>query len=76
MSNQEEKVNKEFLYVLDRIKELSLKTPANKPIDYWIEFLFAVPGVPMGKDQSMILEKLEEMEVLKIINPGGYGEYE
>ena len=32
MSNQGEKVNKEFLYVLDRIKELSLKTPLNKPI--------------------------------------------
>lgn len=73
-----EKVNKQFLFVMDKIYELSLKTSNNKPIDYWVNFLFInADGVyPTPQEEIKILEKFEEMGLIKITNPGGTGEWE
>jgi len=72
----EEKINKERWYVLGKIKERSLRIKADEPIKYWVNFSFADGDNPSGKDEAATLEKLEELGVIKILNPGGTGEYE
>ena len=73
-----EKINKEFWYVLKKIKMEFLRTKSGQPIDYWINpgFVDLTGEIPSAKNQIKILEKLEESEAIKILNPGGTGEYE
>jgi len=76
--NPEEKINKEFWYVLKKIKTESLRTKSDQPIDYWVypSFVDLTGEIPSAKNQIKILEKLEESGAIKILNPGGTGEYE
>jgi hypothetical protein len=75
--NVEEKVKRETWFVLKKIKEAALKTRSGAPVEYWAgnPLFFGEKG-PTPSDEGKILEKLEEMGVLKIYNPGGTGEYE
>lgn|GEM_PF-1840153 len=73
-----QKHNRRLLTAMDKIYDLSLLTKKNDPIRYWVEYNpmvidsnYQKPEVEIG-----ILEKLEEMGLIKIINPGGTGEYE
>jgi len=73
-----QKHNRRLLTIMDQIYDLSLLTKKNESIRYWVEYNpmvidsnYQKPEVEIG-----ILEKLEEMGLIKIINPGGTGEYE
>ena len=70
-----EKVNKEFLYVLDKIKEEEMKTVNGKPVRYWTTKVIIGGEGPSAADEGKILEKLEEMGAINISNPGGTPEY-
>lgn len=74
----EEKVNKELWYVIRKIKTNFLRTKSGSPVDYWVYFNIAdlTGDSPSTGDEIKILEKLEELGVIKILNPGGTGEYE
>ena len=67
--NIEDKVKKEYWYVLQRIKERSLKTKKGSYIEYDVNYGVALVGIgyPSPKSEEEILEKLEEMGVIKII---------
>lgn len=73
----EEKVNKEFWYVLQEIKESSLKTKAGSLVEYLINYKFVVvsTGYPFPKDEEKILEKLEEIGAIKIVSSREIYEY-
>ncbi len=74
--NVEEKVNKEILFVLRKIRDRELKTKKGAVIEYYTSnVLLAGEGYPLPSDEGKILEKLEEMGVLKIHNPGGTSDY-
>lgn len=75
MSNIEDGVNKEFLFVLDQIQELRLKTKSGEPLKYWVTY-FVGGDHPSGESEISILENLEQRGAIKIINKGGTGEYE
>jgi len=74
----EEKVDSEFWYVLKEIKTNLLRTKSSSPIDYWVypDVIDATGNSPSTGDEIKILEKLEELGAIKILNPGGIGEYE
>ena len=72
----EEKIEQERWYVLKKIKEESLRTKVGSPIKYWVRFGFHGGERPTTANEIKTLEKLEEMGVIKILNPGGTGEYE
>jgi hypothetical protein len=67
----EKKVNEEFFHVLSKIKGLSLKTPRDSAIKYNAQPSFIGGG---SLDHGLILKKLEEEGIIKIIR--SYGEYE
>ena len=72
----EEKVKKEFWFVLKKIKEISLKTPASEYIKYWTHSVILPPaGVPSQSDEGSILRKLQEMGILKLKKPHGVPDY-
>src|SRR3989344_1094767 len=66
----EEKFNNDLLYVLNRIKEKSLYTLAEKPIEYWINYNLIMIGekYTSAENEALIIRKLQELEVIKIIN--------
>lgn len=72
----EEEINQERWYVLQKIRKEDLRTKTGEPIKYWVNFNFVGGYGPTGKDEKKTLEKLEELGVIKILNPGGTGEYE
>lgn len=73
--NVEEKTNKEFFYILNKIKELAIKTPSDQSLRYWVGISYSVRGGPSREDEELILEKLKEIGAINILNPGGTGEY-
>ena len=68
-------IDKEYWEVLQKIKEEFLRTKKGNPVDYWIYPNFVGGGYSSG-NEIKLLEKLEELGVIKILNPGGTGEYE
>ena len=72
----EEKINQERWCALQKIKKEYLRTKTGEPIEYWVNFNFVGGRGPTGKDEVKTLEKLEELRAIKILNPGGTGEYE
>jgi hypothetical protein len=67
----ENKVNNQFLYVLEKIKEEFLRSKKGQPIEYWTRNDNFVGGKGLSiKEESQILEKLEEMGAIKIISGG------
>ncbi|TRZ64493.1 MAG: hypothetical protein D4Q79_01415 [Spirochaetia bacterium] len=76
MVTPEEKIEKEYWHVLRKIKEAALRTKTNRPIEYWVNTNFIGGSGPTSGNEIKILEKLEELGALKVLNPGGIGEYE
>jgi hypothetical protein len=72
----EEEINKERWYVLKKIEKERLRSKENKPIQYWVYFSVVGGDGPTAKNEVKTLEKLEELGAIKILNPGGTGEYE
>jgi len=73
----EQKIKKEFWYVLCNIKEEILRTKQNEPIQYIVyPDIIGAGDDPSSGDEIKILEKIEELGAIKILNPGGTGEYE
>jgi len=74
----EEIINKERWYVLQKIRKESLRTKEGLPINYWVytDVVICSGDVPSPGNEIKTLEKLEELGVIKILNPGGTGEYE
>lgn len=78
MNIPEGKVNRDLLYVMRKIKEGSLREKAEAPIQYWVyPNIVSIGGdIPTSGNQIKALEKLEELRTIRILNPGGTGEYE
>jgi len=70
-----EKVDKEYWELLKKIKEEFLRTKIGESVRYWVYPGF-VGGGYSATNEIKILEKLEELKTIKILNPGGTGEYE
>ncbi len=62
----DEKFNEEVWYVLQRVKELSLKASSDTPIEYEIKKITA-SGIPSRRSQSQIIEKLQEWKAIEIV---------
>ncbi len=71
----EEKFNQDVWCVLKRVKERSLYTRKDSPIDYWVDFDFYAAGYPSAAEEAAVLGKLEEWGVIKIHNRGGTWDY-
>jgi len=71
----EERINRELWYVLGQLKEGVLRTKSGYPIEHWVDFAAVISGAPTPKNEVMALEKLEELGVIKILNPGGDWDY-
>jgi len=73
----EEIIKKERWYVLQKIKEESLRTKAESAINYLVNYdiIFVGGDAPSSDDEIKTLEKLEELGAIKILNPGGTGDY-
>ncbi len=77
ISDVEDRVNTEFVWVLDKIRENQLKTVNGTSVKYWTSDRAFIGGnVPLPSDEIRILEKLEADGAIRILNPGGTGEYE
>jgi len=74
--NPEGKINQERWYVLQKIQEEFLRTKTEEPINYWVYFSSVGENRPTLGDEAKTLEKLEELGVIEIQNPGGTLEYE
>jgi len=74
----EEIIDKERWYVLRKIREEFLRTKAGSNIDYCVcpDIILVGSDAPSPGDEITTLEKLEELGAIKILNPGGTGEYE
>lgn len=70
------KVRKERWEVLQKIKEESFRVVSGEPVKYWVQFGFWGAGSLEPANEIKALEKLEELGVISILNPGGTGEYE
>lgn len=69
--NAEEKVDKEFLHVLDKIKEIKLRTKEGEPLLYQI-YSNGIGGEgPIPDNERLILENLEHKGAIKIIKQYG-----
>lgn len=71
MDKRETKVYKEYLYLMENIKELALKTPLGQPLTYKVNTNFVADGVPMAEDERLMLQKLEEKGAINIIKSYG-----
>lgn len=65
-----EKINKDLWYVIQRLKEESLRVKAGKVIEYWVNFDFIGGDGPIPKNEEKALEKIEELGGIKIISSG------
>ena len=64
----EEKVNKELWYVLQQLKEESLRTKSGASLEYWVNFNFVGGEGPTATNEEKALVKLEELGAIQIIN--------
>ncbi|MFH1551639.1 MAG: hypothetical protein ABIC36_02060 [bacterium] len=60
---------------MDNLKELTLKTPTGQPLKYKINTNFFASGRPMGDDERLMLQRLEEEGAIKIIRSYGNNSY-
>lgn len=72
----DEKFESYVWLVLQKIKERSMYRIKGKPVEYWIQGDLLNDSPIPYLDEKAILEKIEEMGAVRILNPGGTGEYE
>ena len=71
MDKREAKVYKEYIHLMENIKELELKTPNEQLLIYKVNTSFVADGVPMAEDERLMLQKLEEEGAINIIKSYG-----
>lgn len=71
MEERERKVYREYVYLMENIKELELKTPSGQPLTYRVNTNLIAKGVPMAEDERLMLQKLEEHGAINIIKSYG-----
>ncbi len=66
----EEKFKNDLLYVLAQIKKKSLYTLKGKPVEYQVDYhlVVATEKYPTAENEASILEKLQELEAIRIIS--------
>lgn len=68
----QEKFNRDIWYVLQQLKQKSFYIKTGGTISYAVNYGFfdLTGGSPSAEEESLILEKLEELGVIKIRNKG------
>ncbi len=76
MENRENKIYKEYIWIMDNIKDIELRTPKGQYLLYKINKNSFSEGIPAPNNERLILQKLEEEGAIKIINSYGNDSYQ
>lgn len=76
MDTPEEKIKREFWYVLQRIKEESLRAKTSDIIDYDVYQNVIGGDGPIPKNEIKVLQKLEQLGIIRILLPEIVTEYD